>query len=513
MEKAGYTGCARGDRLPAEQNAYDAVEYPGFSYPDTHPDRIAVMAALHGLEPAPVATCRVLEIGCSEGANLIPMAYGLPEAQFTGFDLAGVPIARGRERIRELALTNIQLFQADLLNADDGLGEYDYGEYDYIVAHGVYSWVPEPVRERLLALCAGHLAPGGVAFISYNALPGGYQRRMVHDLMRWRARGVSGAEAQVQAGLDLLALLAEARPESDLYRRLTEEQVGRLRKRQVAVTWHDELSEVFEPVSILDFVTQARRHGLDYLSDSVLPPPNDPSWRPALRSALEPLTGGDAVALEQMLDYARMRMYRETLLVRAEQRVRRDLDPAVLRQMRFASAVVSAAGEQPGSRVFTLSDGVELRCDQAPVIDVVEQLVAAWPRTLAYAALEPTLAAHGLVEEQMPGLLQQMAIARMVEMHLWEPPVAAGVSEQPRATAVSREEVRFRPHVANLWHGTVQLPDPVVRGLLPLLDGTRGRSELLAQLRADFPEVAAAELERGLEANLRHFLRAALLEG
>src|SRR5271166_2426101 len=93
--------------VPGEKDAYDAVAYPSFPYPDTHPDRLAAMVILHGLSPAPVERCRVLEIACNEGANLIPMAYAIRGSEFVGFDLARLPIERGQAGIRELALTNV----------------------------------------------------------------------------------------------------------------------------------------------------------------------------------------------------------------------------------------------------------------------------------------------------------------------------------------------------------------------------------------------------------------------
>src|SRR5271154_3061941 len=99
-----------------EKDAYDVVAYPSFPYPDTHPDHLAAMAILHGLSPAPVERCRVLEIACNEGANLIPMAHAIPGSEFVGFDLARLPIERGQARIRELALTNVRLFESNLLD-------------------------------------------------------------------------------------------------------------------------------------------------------------------------------------------------------------------------------------------------------------------------------------------------------------------------------------------------------------------------------------------------------------
>src|SRR5580704_13596219 len=134
--------------MHAEHDAHNTVAYPGFPYPKTHPDSLAAMAILHGLNPAPVEHCRVLEIGCNEGANLIPMAYAIPGSEFVGFDIAQLPIARAQEKIHALALSNVRVFQADITEIDQRLGKFDY-----IIAHGIYAWIAEPVRESLLALC------------------------------------------------------------------------------------------------------------------------------------------------------------------------------------------------------------------------------------------------------------------------------------------------------------------------------------------------------------------------
>jgi len=167
------------------QDPYDAVAYPSFPYPDTHPDRLAAMAILHGLSPVPVERCRVLEIACNEGANLIPMAYAIPGSEFVGFDLARLPVERGQERIRELGLKNAWIFAGDLLDAGKELGQFDY-----IIAHGLYAWVPAAVRERLMAVCGELLTANGVAFVSYNALPGGHLRRMTRDMMLYGVKDI-----------------------------------------------------------------------------------------------------------------------------------------------------------------------------------------------------------------------------------------------------------------------------------------------------------------------------------
>ena len=142
-----------------DPTSYDLTPYPGAAYRHTHPGRLAVMAAIFGLHAAPVGRCRVLEIGCGDGANLLPIALTLPESRFTGFDLSTRAIAQAEAMRRALKLDNLALSQRDILAATPALGEFDY-----IIAHGIYSWVPEVVRARILATCQTHLAPQSFRF-------------------------------------------------------------------------------------------------------------------------------------------------------------------------------------------------------------------------------------------------------------------------------------------------------------------------------------------------------------
>src|SRR5690606_25508201 len=143
--------------------SYDEIPYQSTAFHYTHPDRLAGVATLFGMSPPPVATCRVLELGCAEGGNLIPMALGLPEGRFVGIDLSPRQIDDGRKVVAELGLSNIDLRPLSILDVDESLGTFDY-----IICHGVYSWVPEPVREAILRIMDRNLAPEGVGYISYN---------------------------------------------------------------------------------------------------------------------------------------------------------------------------------------------------------------------------------------------------------------------------------------------------------------------------------------------------------
>jgi cyclopropane fatty-acyl-phospholipid synthase-like methyltransferase len=130
---------------------YDVVRYPGHAFPQTHPDRLAALAVLFGLDAAPPADCRLLEIGCGDGGNLLPMAVTLPGASLVGFDPSACAIARAQELAAALGLSNVRFEHTGVEDFDAAAGSFDYA-----IAHGVFSWVPVLARKRLLALC-GHV--------------------------------------------------------------------------------------------------------------------------------------------------------------------------------------------------------------------------------------------------------------------------------------------------------------------------------------------------------------------
>src|SRR5262245_53527423 len=140
--------------------SYDEVPYESHPLPQTHPAHLAAVARLFGLLTPPPERCRVLEIGCASGGNLIPMALTLPGSSFVGIDLSERQVAEGHRLAGALGLGNVELLHRDVLDVGDELGRFDY-----VLCHGVYSWVPAPVRDRALELCATNLAPNGVAYV------------------------------------------------------------------------------------------------------------------------------------------------------------------------------------------------------------------------------------------------------------------------------------------------------------------------------------------------------------
>ena len=89
-----------------------------------------------------IRRCRVLELGCASGGNLIPMAMDFPDSEFLGIDLSARQIEAGKVHLANLKPRNIELRAASIMDVDAG-----YGQFDYIICHGVFSWVP-PARCR-----------------------------------------------------------------------------------------------------------------------------------------------------------------------------------------------------------------------------------------------------------------------------------------------------------------------------------------------------------------------------
>jgi SAM-dependent methyltransferase len=472
-------------------NPYDVVSYPTAAWPQAHPDRLATLATLFGLAPAPVERCRVLELGCGDGAHLIAAALGLPGATFVGVDLAAAPVARGQEEARALGVANVALRQGDIceITAADG-------PFDYVVAHGLYSWVPDAVRDRVLAVCAEVLAPHGVAFVSYNTYPGCHLRKMVWEMMRFHARGEADPEGKIRKATELLELVSEGHPKSDDgFAVMLRQEVERLKdRRDRAALYHDDLSGMNEPVYFRDFVAHAGRHGLQYLAEADFFEMQDRIYPPKVAAALHDLGREDRLLKEQYLDFLKARRFRQTLLCRAGLAV--DAEPPAERVRRLAvSSSAKPAKPRPDLRPekaeeFRGPRGGVMRVDLPLAKAVMLVLGDAWPDRLPFARVLADAAARlGRPEqsdEDHAAALAEVLLAAysagMVELHVHVPRMTRKAGEKPVASPLARRQLVRGDRATTLLHTTVAVEDPLSRLLIQLLDGTRDRAALLSAL-------------------------------
>ena len=325
----------------------------------------------------------MLELGCSTGGNLIPMAYGLPDSQFLGIDYSARQTEYGQQQIAELGLKNIEVRQGDIREIPA-----DLGEFDYIIAHGVYTWVPPDVQAAVLQVCGRHLAPRGVAFISFTAGPGGELRRIVRDMMLHHIEhgrsDTVGRAARGREMADLLRHIAFPNAMSVVFRNPLE----RLMQQADNSLFHDQLNESYDVVNVQDLLHAAAKHGLQYLGDAD-PDENGVNVLPAeLAEKALRWAGPDRVAQQQYLDIVRFRQFRQTLLCRAECRIDEQPQAERLKGMQFLLAAL-AEGEWTDVR----SDDVVKFEAASGVVVVGEPLTKAILRMLENGTARPDLPA------------------------------------------------------------------------------------------------------------------------
>jgi len=466
---------------------YDEVPYPSALYPHTHPNRLATMATLFGLKTAAVEDCRVLEFGCGDGTNLIAMAYALPQCQFVGIDLAGLPIATGQQVIRELGLKNISLKQLDLMQTP-----VELGPIDFIIAHGLYSWVPENVRDKLLALCGRLLAENGVAYVSYNAYPGSHFRDMARGMMLYHATQFADPDQKIQQARALLNFIADSKEEPEPYHQIIKNELNQVLNRPASAIFHDNLSAINQPVYFCELVEHAAHHGLQYLSEANLWGMHMGSYPPSIDALLSSLDPADVIAREQYNDFVEGRTFRRTLLCRTGIKIDRSLQPERLYGLRFAADLRPAVpiNDDPSlfPQVFKGPAGAELESSHSLVKAALTQLGKIWPQSLAFEDLLTDAQAHlGGNHDNSPREDDRLALAKALmqahlgaclELHAYQAPFVTVVNDRPIASALARLQARKGSSISTLRHEALRLDASLSRQLVLLLDGTRDHADL-----------------------------------
>jgi SAM-dependent methyltransferase len=453
---------------------YNEILYPSYLATQCSPDQLSAMARMKGLETAPPNACRMLELGCGDGASLIAYAYALPGSQFVGVDLAARPVEIGNAKIAELGMTKVTLRCADVMDIDES-----YGDFDFIFAHGLFSWVPEPVRYRVLEICSDRLAPNGVAYLSYNAYPGSYQRDMLRAMLQIHTRNIADPVSKIRQSLGLIDFIRSSPFRDTPYHQFIQGVHEHRGKAPPEVLLYDELGSVNQPFFFHEFAALAARHGLQFVNEAVfdqtlagLPPP--------LKQALDSL-GNDVVTFEQYLDFLSGRAFRQTLLCHQGIPLnhRRQWEP--LTELYFAAPVLekeSKEGDPAGSRRYAGLQGRSAAVADPAVQSALKHLGGVWPAIVPFEELRT---AAGGASETLGQHLLQLAEANFVKVHAHSFRLAPAVSDKPRAGALARRQLGER-FLANLFCEAVAVTEPLGKLVFARLDGTHTPADLAAGL-------------------------------
>jgi methyltransferase-like protein/SAM-dependent methyltransferase len=474
------------DKLRAD---YDESPYPLNSYPQSTPGQLAAVAHLFGLDVPPVADARVLEIGSAVGGNLIPFAAQHPRAHVVGIDLSQVQTARAERYVQAAGLDNVTLLVGDI----SGIDIEALGSFDYVICHGVYSWVPEKIRESILSVMRRALSPDGVGYVSYNVYPGWKTKEIVREAMLLASSDADTPAARVQAAREMAEFLAQAAPVGGTLARALADYRASAAAEADYYLLHEELELFNAPCYFTDLTQRAQVHGLAYLAEAQPEQMLAVNFGADLAERLAARCGDDQIALQQCLDLAINRAFRQSLLVRSERAVdiRYTLDPNRFDSLHFAGWLPPVDGE-------TRLDGSvqEFRGPDSPALltanpvqkVALDVLNASWPWTLSRSELIDSVRTSlpypreaEQLEDWIDGLLESLITTGQVRYRLnrIRPQQDSRLrldESARRLAATTRDDPEAYSFTA--WHETIALA-PFDRYLLPLLDGSRDRLELI----------------------------------
>ncbi|SPE38465.1 Methyltransferase type 12 [Candidatus Sulfopaludibacter sp. SbA3] len=494
--------------------AYDQVLYPGLPFSRSHPDQLAVMATLFGMNPAPPQRCRVLEIACADGGNLIPMACEFPESSFVGFDLAHAVVENGQRQIAELGLRNICLDQMDLMDVGSKLGTFDY-----IIAHGLYSWVPEPVRDKLMATVKALLAPQGVAYISFNALPGCRVRQAFREMLLFHLRNTQDPGERIAQAREFLQCFTQAQDRPGEKENLWRTEAESLLEKSPAVLFHDELGEVYDPVYVHDFAAHAGRFGLQFLCEASYTDMQLRKYPEEVKDRARRWAGEDRVLRELYSDFLRGRPFRRTLLCHDDIPVAGDLLAERIPRL-YAASPANAESRQrdlrPGAvERFLGPKGSAAETSHPLAKAALLTLIQAWPECLSFddlLAKSANLAGQAPDAGTLGQILHGTFAAGLVHLHVLPPRCVARPGPFPQTTALARWQAGRGINITTVRHSTVQMEGETERRFLAVLDGTRDLPALIEEL-AQFGPHSRDEIARQIQENLGKLARLGLLVG
>lgn len=491
--------------------SYDQVLYRGLPFAQSHPDRMATLATLFGMNPAPVERCRVLEIGCADGGNLIPMAFDLPGSEFLGFDLAGTALAAGRAQIEALGLKNVRLERMDILDAGRELGCFDY-----IIAHGIYSWVDVPIRDKLLLLAHDNLSPEGVAYISYNALPGCRIRQMIRDMMLFHIGAAAEPADRLERAREFLTCLLASQADLGDGRAYLRLEAEMMLNQNPAVLYHDELSDIYHPVYFTEFLAHAARFGLEYLSEAVYHDTQPGKLASEAVAQIREFAAGERIAQEQYLDFLKCRKFRQTLLSRGREQRCDQPQPARIEGL-YAASSATPVSKKPDLRAGAAEEfrgqlGSKVVTAHPLAKAAMTVLSRTWPGALHFHVLLDA-AAQLTGETPNRGALCEILLgtytAGMIELHTRPPQCVSKPGDFPAVTALARWQAQHGNVITTPRHSTIELTGEVERRIVAMLDGTRTRAALARDIA---PMLGQHEntVSRELDANLAGLAKSGL---
>ena len=479
--------CPKPKACPRMTTAYDQVLYPSAIFARTHPDRLAAIARLAGLDPVPPSRARVLEIGGGTCLNLLAIAAEYPGCRAEGFDLSEVAIGLGQDLAEAAGLDNVVLAVDDIMTAHQ---TYPAKSFDYVIMHGVYAWVPDVVRAAAMALVGHVLSDRGVAFVSYNCMPGGHIRLIMREMLLNVVGHIADPERKLATARAFLEHYLRDQPGHEAVKPALRDQAEMLLGNPDGLLFHDELGDCYYPQRLDHVVAAAQEAGLRHLTDAG----RNRLFDGFLGQGQDDGGDPDATVLRDAVgdDYAEIRFFRQTLFVRDSHVLDRRIDPARVAGLYLASRLTRGADGaiMSGEDVITFPDD-----------DFAKALIA-----LAEQGARRMRVSEIAQTEEQVDIIVQLAARWYVTLWLEPAPFVLVPGPMPLCSPLLRAQLAAgERRVCTLAHTMLHIDQPELRALLMAADGTRS----LAQIAGMDHGIPPDEVEMALTASAqRGLLRA-----
>lgn len=318
------------------------VEYlPGF-YLEQTPIHLNTVCLLRNMEPpaAPGEPFRYCELGCGVGETALAIAAGNPAGEVWGFDFNPAHIARARELAKAGGLHNIRLEEASFEQLAEAK-QSSLPAFDYIALHGVWSWVSAENRTHIVRFIDRHLKPGGLVYVTYNALPGWTAALPMQRLISTFAKlDHDRSDIRVSKAIDLVRRVSNAGASS-----LPSDQMDRLEKERdtgnLAYLSHEYLNEHWAPCFQRDVADQLAAAKLEFIgSANLLENFPDLSLTAEQRALVQE---APADMRETLRDYFMVRTFRRDVYMRGPRPIPERRRDQRLRQQELMLAIPPSA--------------------------------------------------------------------------------------------------------------------------------------------------------------------------
>jgi 2-polyprenyl-3-methyl-5-hydroxy-6-metoxy-1,4-benzoquinol methylase/methyltransferase-like protein len=485
----GHPSSKRADDLA--EAAYDQVPYRSQAWPESRPEFLATLGFLYGFPRLEIGKARILELGCGDGGNLIPLAVAYPDSTLVGIDISSEQIKLAKQASKHLNLRNLSLEAQRFSDLST-----DTTKFDIIIAHGILSWVAPEVQLQVLKLCQQLLADQGLVFLSYNALPGWHGEQAIRDNLLMLTQKTDPSLAKVKQGLHYLEFMRDHAMESDSVYQTVLKTVSQRVEQSPGIHFfaHEYLSSENHAYYFTDFVEKIKPYGLKVLCHAEHSPPDLENLDADLLSELSTMAR-DSTELQQYADFFTNKRFHQHILCHDSVKTSFHVNPVKITELWITSSLQPASNQAHGT--FVTPHGQKLEITHDFYISFFNKLAERWPSPTRFhdiftqcVAENPTTSPEHLRQEleELCELLLQCFYGNIVSLSLNAPPYQAKAGERPCVSALVRQDVANDQPTTNLLHQSLYVDDPLLKEVFQKLDGTHDRQSLLTMFENQITE-------------------------